>query len=263
VVKAFAAEPRQLDRFRTSVARVFDQSMDATRLRAFYTPFIGFLPNLGLAVILLVGGRQVIDGSLSLGDFTAFYAYLLMLIGPMRQLGIALGLAQRATASGARLFELLDREPQLVAPDDAEPLPAGGGRVELRDVTFSYEGARAPALHDVSLTVEAGTTVALVGGTGSGKSTLVRLIGRLYDPTSGAVLVDGADVRTLDLPALRRSIAVVDDDPFLFSATVHENIAYGRPEASREEVVRAAERRPQSSSRSCRTATTRAWASAG
>src|SRR5215210_6934964 len=141
VVKAFAAEPRQLDRFRTSVTRVFDQSMDATRLRAYYNPFIGFLPSVGLAVILLIGGRQVIDGTLSLGDFTAFYAYLLMLIGPMRQLGIALSLAQRATASGARLFELLDREPRLVAPVDARPLPAGGGRVELRDVTFAYEGA--------------------------------------------------------------------------------------------------------------------------
>ena len=242
VVKAFAAEPRRLERFRGSVTRVFDQSMDATRLRAFYNPFIGFLPNLGLAVILLIGGRQVINGTLTLGDFTAFYAYLLMLIGPMRQLGIALGLAQRATASGARLFELLDREPRLVAPADARPLPEGRGRVELRDVTFAYENAAAPSLRDVSLVVEAGSTVALVGGTGSGKSTLVRLIARLYDPTSGSVLVDGADVRSLDLGELRRSIAVVDDDPFLFSATVHDNIAYGRPQATREEVVLAAER---------------------
>jgi ABC-type multidrug transport system fused ATPase/permease subunit len=242
VVKAFAAEPRQLERFRESVARVFDQSMHATRLRAFYNPFIGFLPNLGLAVILLAGGRQVVNGSLTLGDFTAFYAYLLMLIAPMRQLGIALGLAQRATASGARLFELLDREPRLVAPADARPLPAGGGRVELRDVTFAYENAAAPSLRDVSLVVEAGSTVALVGATGSGKSTLVRLIGRLHDPSSGSVLVDGADVRELDLRELRRAIAVVDDDPFLFSATVHENIAYGRPDATREEVETAAER---------------------
>ncbi len=244
VVKAFAAEPRQLERFRGSVARVFGQSMHATRLRAFYNPYIGFLPNLGLAVILLVGGRQVVDGTLTLGDFTAFYAYLLMLIGPMRQLGIALGLAQRATASGARLFELLDREPQLVAPDDAPPLPPGRGRVELRDVTFSYAGA-APSLRDVSLVVEPGTTVALVGATGSGKSTLVRLISRLYDPDTGSVLVDGADLRTVDLVSLRREIAVVDDDPFLFSATVHDNIAYGRGgrgRVSRAEVERAAER---------------------
>ena len=142
VVKAFAAEPRQLQRFEGSAQRVFDQSMIATRLRAFYNPFIGFLPSIGLAVILLFGGRQVIDGSLSLGDFTAFYAYLLLLIGPMRSLGIVLGLAQRATASGARLFEILDREPGLVAPPGAPPLPEGRGRVELRDVTFQYEHRR-------------------------------------------------------------------------------------------------------------------------
>ena len=241
VVKSFAAEPRRLERFRGSVGRVFDQSMDATRLRAFYNPFIGFLPNLGLAVILLVGGRQVVRGTLTLGDFTAFYTYLLMLIAPMRQLGIALGLAQRATASGARLFELLDREPRLVPPAHPRPLPAGAGRVELRDVTFGYDET-APTLRDVSMVVEGGSTVALVGGTGSGKSTLVRLIARLYDPDSGSVLVDGADVRDLDLPALRRAIAVVDDDPFLFSATVAENIAYGRPDASREDIDAAARR---------------------
>ncbi len=241
VVKAFAAEDRQLARFRGTVSRVFTQSMVATRLRAFYNPFIGFLPNLGLAVILLVGGRRVVGGSLTLGEFTAFYAYLLMLIGPMRQLGIALGMAQRATASGARVFELLDRAPEVVAPAGAPPLPDGRGRVELRDVRFAYEGSP-PALRDVSMTVEAGTTVALVGATGSGKSTLVQLISRLYDVTGGAVLVDGADVREVDLTSLRRAIAVVGDDPFLFSASVHDNIAYARPDASREDVVRAAER---------------------
>ena len=242
VVKSFAAEERQLDRFRGSVTRVFDQSMAATRLRAFYNPFIGFLPNLGLAVVLLVGGRQVVNGSLTIGDFTAFYAYLLLLIGPMRQLGIALGMAQRATASGTRIFELLDREPRVVAPPDAPPLPEGAGRVELDGVTFAYEGASTPALRDVDLVVEAGTTVALVGATGSGKTTLVQLLGRLYDVTAGAVRIDGADVRSVDLRSLRGSLAVVDDDPFLFSATVHENIAYARPDATREEVERAAER---------------------
>jgi ABC-type multidrug transport system fused ATPase/permease subunit len=242
VVKAFAAEPRQLTRFQHSVTRVFDQSMYATRLRAYYNPFIGFLPSVGLAVILLVGGRQVIDGRLTLGDFTAFYTYLLMLIGPMRQLGIALGMAQRATASGARLFEILDRPPALTSPPGAPPLPEGRGRVELRDVTFQYETAPSPALRDVDLVVEEGTTVALVGATGSGKTTLVQLLGRLYDVTEGAVVIDGADVRDVDLPSLRHAISVVDDDPFLFSATVHDNIAYGQPEATREEVERAAER---------------------
>src|SRR3954469_7521263 len=242
VVKAFAREDRQLDRFRGQVGRVFDQAMVTTRLQAFYNPFIGFLPQVGLAAILFLGGRQVIAGDLTIGQFSAFYAYLLMLLSPMRTLGISLGLAQRATAAGTRLFQILDREPRIVSPPDAPPLPAGNGRVELRDVTLEYEGAGRPALRDVSLDVPAGTTVALVGATGSGKTTLVQLIPRLYDTTSGAVLVDGADVRDVDLGDLRKAIAIVDDNPFLFSATVAENIAYARADATREEIERAARR---------------------
>jgi len=242
VVKAFAAEARQRGRFEREVGRVFDQSMLSTRLRAFYNPFIGFLPQLGLAALLFVGGRRVIDGGLTLGEFAAFYAYLLMLLGPMRTLGMSLGLAQRATASGARVFEILDRAPAIASPPHPAPLPRGNGRVELRGVTLRYDGAPQPALRDVSLDVAAGTTVALVGATGSGKTSLVQLLPRLYDPVSGAVLIDGADVRTLDLSALRHAIAVVNDDPFLFSASVHENIAYARGDATREEVVAAARR---------------------
>src|SRR5206468_6899414 len=185
VVKAFAREERQRERFAGTVGRVFEQSMLVTRLQAFYNPFIGFLPQLGLAAILFFGGRRVVNGEMTLGDFTAFYAYLLMLLAPMRTLGISLGMAQRATASGARLFQILDRAPEMVAPDDAAPLPPGSGRVELRDVTLTYAGARRPALEDVSLTVEAGTTLALVGATGSGKTTLVQLLPRLYDPQRG------------------------------------------------------------------------------
>jgi ATP-binding cassette subfamily B protein len=242
VVKAFAAEARQLSRFGDSVGRVFDQSIRATKLRAFYNPFIGFLPNIGLAVILVLGGRAVIDKEISLGDFTAFYTYLLMLIAPMRQLGMALGMSQRATASGARLFELLDRAPTVEAPAQPRSLPPEGrGRVEFRAVEFAYPGSE-PALKGVDLVVEPGQTVALVGATGSGKSTLVQLISRLYDVTGGAVLVDGIGVRELDPVALRRQVAIVDDEPFLFSASIHENIAYARPEATREEVERAAQR---------------------
>jgi ABC-type multidrug transport system fused ATPase/permease subunit len=242
VVKAFAREDRQLHHFRGSVSRVFGQSMYATRIRSFYTPLIGFLPQLGLAVILFVGGRQVIDGTISIGEFTAFFSYLLMLIAPMRTLGYMLGSAQRATASGARIFQILDREPAITAPPGAPPLPEGDGRVELRDVALRFEGASRPALAGVDLDIAGGTTVALVGPTGSGKTSLVSLLPRLYDVTAGAVRIDGADVRDLDPAELRGEIAVVTDDPFLFSDTVHANIAYARPGASREEVVAAAER---------------------
>jgi ABC-type multidrug transport system fused ATPase/permease subunit len=242
VVKAFAREDRQHARFRHSAGRVFEQSMVTTRLQAFYTPALAFLPNLGLAAILFVGGREVIHGSLSVGQFTAFYVYLLMLISPMRTLGYMLGAAQRATASGARIFQILDRAPAMTVPDDAPALPAGRGRVELRDVELTFEGANRPALHDLDLVVEAGTTVALVGGTGAGKTALVSLLPRLYDVTAGAVLIDGADVRDVDPASLRHEIATVTDDPFLFSATVHDNIAYARPDASREDVELAARR---------------------
>jgi ATP-binding cassette, subfamily B, bacterial len=242
VVKSFAREDRQLQRFGAGVGRVFDQAMVSTRLQAFYNPFIGFLPQAGLAAILFYGGRQVIDGRLTIGEFSAFYAYLLMLLSPMRTLGISLGLAQRATAAGARVYQILDRAPRVTSKADAPPLPAGSGRVEFRDVTLEYEGAGRAALRDVDLDVPAGTTVALVGATGSGKTTLVQLIPRLYDVTEGAVLVDGADVRDVDVASLRAEIAVVNDDPFLFSATVAENIAYARADATREEIELAARR---------------------
>jgi ABC-type multidrug transport system fused ATPase/permease subunit len=242
VVKSFAQEHRRYANFERSASRVFAQQMVSTRIAAFYNPLIGFLPQIGLALLLIVGGRQVINGDTSLGDFTAFYTYLLALLGPMRSLGIALGLAQRATASGVRLFQILDREPELVAPADAPPLPAGAGDVRLDHVSLRYEDASAEALHDVTLHVEAGTTLALVGGTGSGKTSLVALLARLYDTTEGTVRIDGADVRDIDLRSLRGEIAIVDDNPFLFSASVRDNIAYARPDATDEEVEVAARR---------------------
>jgi len=239
IVKAFAREEHMLGRFRRQVTRVFDQNVYSTRLRAFYSPMLGFLPSLGLAVVLWVGGREVIEGSMSLGDFTAFYTYLVMLMGPMRMLGMALGMAQRAVASGNRLFEILDREARIVSPPEAPELPPGPGRVEFHGVGLAYDGA-APALSDIELEVEAGSTVALVGPTGSGKTSLVALLARLYDPTRGEVRVDGADLRSVDVSSLRRQIAFVADDPFLFSASVADNISYGRPDASREQIELAA-----------------------
>ena len=258
IVKAFAREEHQLRRFRHAVTRVFDQSIYSTRLQAFFSPLLGLLPQFGIALVLLVGGRQVIAGDLSLGAFTAFYTYVVMLAAPMRMLGMAMGMAQRAIASGNRLFEILDREPRIESPAGAPPLPAGGGRVELRGVTLRYEDSRsvgasdfdpthvgsksAAALDGADLDVEAGCTVALVGPSGSGKTSLVALVARLYDPSEGSVLVDGADVRAVDLGSLRSEVAFVGDDSFLFSASVAENIAYARPGASREEIEAAARR---------------------
>jgi ABC-type multidrug transport system fused ATPase/permease subunit len=257
IVKAFAREDHQLHRFRRAVTRVFDQSVYSTRLQAFFSPLIGLLPQLGIALVLLIGGRQVIAGNLSLGDFTAFYTYLVMLAGPMRMLGVTMGMAQRAIASGNRLFEILDREPRIEGPPGAPPLPAGDGRVQLRGVSLHYESdpdtaseidhtpvgsMSVAALSDVDLEVEAGRTVALVGPSGSGKTSLVALIARLYDPGAGKVLVDGIDVREVDVASLRSEIAFVADDSFLFTATVAENIAYASPGASREAIEAAARR---------------------
>src|SRR2546423_2795740 len=241
MVKALARERFMLGRFRRSVGRVFDQEIYSTRLQAFSSPMLGFLPSLGLAVVLLVGGRQVIHGSLSLGAFTAFYTYLIMLTAPMRMLGMARGMAQRAVASGNRLFEILDREPRIESPTGAPALPEGPGRVELSGVSLAYNGGQ-PALEDVELAIEAGRTVALVGPTGSGKTSLVALLARLYDPSRGAVSIDDADLRSVDVRSLRSEVAFVADDSFLFSASVAENIAYARPDATREEIELAARR---------------------
>ena len=227
---------------------------------------LGFIPSLGLAVVLLIGGRQVIDGGLSLGDFTAFYTYLMMLIGPMRMLGDG---ARDGPARG-RLGQPAVRDPRPRAADrparrTPPPLPARAGRGRASAASaLRYDGAE-PALADVDLEVEAGRTVALVGPTGSGKTSLVALIARLYDPTEGAVLVDGADLRTVDVRSLRAQIAFVADDSFLFSATVAENIAYARPDATREQIELAA-RRAQAHDvhrAAARTATRRWSASAG
>jgi ABC-type multidrug transport system fused ATPase/permease subunit len=240
IVKAFAREEYQLHRFQRSVARVFDQSIYSTKLQAFFSPLIGLLPQMGIALVLLIGGREVIDKTLSLGDFTAFYTYLVILAGPMRMLGVAMGMAQRAIASGNRLFEILDREPEIESPPGAAPLPAGGGNVRMEGVTLRYD--EAAALSEVDFEVAAGSTVALVGPSGSGKTSLVALVARLYDPSEGSVLVDGVDVRSVEVESLRREIAFVSDESFLFSAGVAENIAYPRSDAPREEIEAAARR---------------------
>ncbi|MBI5311408.1 MAG: ABC transporter ATP-binding protein [Actinobacteria bacterium] len=242
VIKAFARERLRRDVFAESAKRVFDQQIYSTRLTAFYSPMLGFIPSIGLAVVLLYGGNQVIDGDLTLGQFTAFYFYVQMLIGPLRTFGSTLGSAQRATAAGMRIFELLDREPRIEGGPNARALPDGGGAVEFRSVSFSYPGVARPTLDDVSFEVPAGKTVAIVGGTGSGKTTLVSLVPRLYDVDGGAIAVDGVDVRDLDPYELRRSVAFVAEDSFLFSATLADNIAYARDDVTDEQIATAARR---------------------
>src|SRR2546421_2945491 len=226
VVKSFAQEAAEQAKFERSSEQVFRQSVAANRQRAFYVPILSFLPLLAQAAILLVGGRMVARGALSLSDFVAFNLFLAMLVLPLRQLGMWIGQAQRATASGERIFQVIDEPEEIGDAPDARELPPGPGRIVFDGVMFGYDPAR-PVLHDVDLELEPGRVVALIGHTGAGKTTLAALVPRFYDVQSGRILVDGHDVRSIALTSLRREIGVIAQDPFLFSATVRENITFG------------------------------------
>jgi ATP-binding cassette subfamily B protein len=239
VVKSFAQEQAEQDKFERRSEAVFAQSLRANRQQAFYVPVLSFLPLLGQAAVLLVGGRMVAHGSLSLARFVSFNLYLTLLIFPLRMLGMWIGEGQRATASGERIFQILDETEDVTDEPGARELPPGPGRVVFRGVTFGYDPDR-PVLHDVDLELEEGKTVAVIGHTGSGKTTLASLIPRFYDVQRGVVFVDGADVRKVTLTSLRREIGVIAQDPFLFSATVAENLRFGRPEATDAELEHAA-----------------------
>jgi ABC-type multidrug transport system fused ATPase/permease subunit len=243
VIKAFAQEDREVDRFAQRSQAVFHRQVDATRLQATYQPLLDLVPQLGVAIVLFAGGLAVANGSLTIGGFFQFNLYLGMLVMPLRMVGMWVGQVQRAVASGSRVFELLDTEPTLETPVQPMPLPMGGGELRLEGVRFGYDPDR-PILHEVDLTIPEGRTLALIGRTGSGKSTLAALIPRLYDVQAGKVLVDGVDVRELDLGELRRSVATVSQDTFLFSASVRDNIAFARPDAS-DAIVEQAARRAQ------------------
>jgi ABC-type multidrug transport system fused ATPase/permease subunit len=239
VVKSFAQEDAERAKFSRSSEEVFALSVKANRQRAFYIPILSFLPLLAQAAILLVGGRMVARGTLSLGDFVIFNLFLALLVMPLRQLGMWIGQAQRATASGERIFQVIDEPEDIRDAPDARELPPGPGLVAFEGVTFGYDPER-PVLHDLDLELEAGKIVALIGHTGSGKTTVASLVPRFYDVQAGRVSIDGNDVRELTLTSLRREIGVIAQDPFLFSATVRENIAFGRPDATAEAVERAA-----------------------
>jgi ATP-binding cassette, subfamily B, bacterial len=239
VVKAFAQEPAEEAKFARRNDALFEETLRANRQRATYVPLISFLPMLAQAAVLLVGARMVVHGSLTAGGFVSFTLYLAMLVTPLRSLGMWIGQAQRATASGERIFQVLDEPEEVADRRTARELPPGSGAIRFEGVAFEYLPGR-PVLEGIDLDVAAGTTVALIGHTGSGKSTLASLVPRFYDVSSGRVLVDGVDVRDVTLASLRRAVGVISQDPFLFSTTVRENIAFGRAEMSDEEVERVA-----------------------
>ena len=239
VVKAFAQEEQESQKFGRRSEAVFSRTIDANRQRSLYVPLLAFIPLLAQAAILLVGGWMVVHDQLTVGEFFAFNLYVSMLILPLRMLGMWIGQSQRATASGERIFQVLDEPEEIADRPGAIDLPQGEGHVAFETVTFGYDAAR-PVLHDIDLEIAPGRNVALIGHTGSGKTTLTTLVPRFYDVTAGRVLVDGADVRDVRLNSLRRAIAVISQDPFLFSTTVRENIAFGAPDASDEEIEQAA-----------------------
>ena len=239
VVKSFGSEQREL----TSLAKAADKLQWAyikdADVRAEFTPLVQNLPQVGLALVLLLGGYLVIHGQLGVGAILAFSAYIVMLQAPFQTLGMLVMMGQRAAASAKRIYEVLDEEPTVVDNPGAVPLTSARGEVEFRDVVFSYgDGPR--VLDGLNLHLMPGETVAMVGRTASGKTTVSRLLPRFYDVDRGSVRIDGVDVRTLTLESLRAEIGVVLDEPFLFSVSIRENISYGRPGATQDEIEAAA-----------------------
>ncbi len=253
VVKAFAAEERQVGLLARAADHLRWANVEAIRARARYNPMIEALPRVGMAAVLFYGGWLAIDGRVSIGTLFAFNAYVIMLQTPFRMFGFVLLQSQRASASASRIYEVLDEPAEIVDAPDAEDLPRPAGRIELRDVHFRYPSgdpavgvaadgpaARPPVLNGLDLTIEPGETVAIVGRTGSGKSTIARLLARFYEVDSGRIEIDGHPIDQVTLASLRHHIGLVFDEPFLFSPSIRDNIAYGRPHAGLESVIAAA-----------------------
>ena len=241
VVKSFAAEQQQLRALSGAAERVQWGYIKDADLRAKFTPMVQNLPQVGLALVLVFGGYMVIHGSLGIGAIVAFNSYLLMLQAPFMMLGMLIMMGQRAAASADRIYEILDEQPTVSDSPDAVDLVDSKGDVRFRHVDFAYnDDAEQLVLADFDLHVPPGQTVAIVGRTGAGKSTVARLLSRFYDVRHGSVEIDGHDVRDLTLDSLRASVGVVLDEPFLFSVSVRDNIAYGKPSATLDEVVAAA-----------------------
>ena len=241
VVKAFNRERQQQERFGRAADDYMGQMLRVMRLMTFLMPTIFLLANLGQAVVLYFGGGQIIAGTLTLGEWQKFSLYLVFVFIPVGQLGFIITQMSQAAASAGRIFEILDARSEVADEPGSRPLPTVQGRVEFKQVTFRYFGGETPVLDRVSFTAQAGQTVALLGMTGSGKSTVINLIPRFYDPSEGQVLIDGQDIRQVRLESLRAQIGIVLQETTLFSGTVRDNIAFGRSDASMEQVIAAAQ----------------------
>lgn len=239
VVKSFAAEERQIALLGRSAQRIQWTNVEIANSRSRWNPLIESLPRLGTAMVVLYGGWLAIEGVVSIGTLLAFSAYVIMLQVPFRMAGFMLMQGQRASAAAQRIYEILDEAPEIVDSPNAVDIVDPRGQVAFEQVNFGYN-PETPVLDDFTLNIEPGERVAIVGSTGSGKSTVARLLDRFYDVDGGSVRVDGLDVRDVTLRSLRHTVGLVLDEPFLFSASVHDNIAYGRPDASRSDVVTAA-----------------------
>lgn len=240
VVKAFVREKEEQERFARANTALFAQMMKIARTFSVLFPLIFVLANLGQVVILYFGGQQIISGVIGLGEYQSFTLYLMYVFFPLGQLGFIISLMAQAGASAGRIFEILDAESDVKNKPNALELPPIQGEVEFRNVTFRYFGSGDAVLSDVSFKAEPGQTIALLGATGSGKTTIINLIPRFYDVTEGAVLIDGHDVRDVTLDSLRSQIGIVLQETNLFSGSIRDNIAFGRPDASMEQVVAAA-----------------------
>lgn len=240
VVKSFAREPYEIERFDSGVERAFNLSMRLTRARALFAPLVSFLAFVGVVIVIWFGGTEVLAGHLTPGQLVSFVIYMVLIAGPMAQLGNLYGQIQEALGAAERIFELLDAAPERPDPPTAIALPTLDGQIVFEHVSFGYR-PDAPVLRDLSLTLPAGKTVALVGPSGAGKTTITGLIPRLYEPDSGHIFVDGYDLQQVKIRSLREQIALVPQEPTLFGGTIRENIAYGRLDATMAEIEAAAE----------------------
>jgi ATP-binding cassette subfamily B protein len=240
VVKSFAREPQEAARFDRSAEDLMKQQITVARILSFLFPIIFLIANLGQAAVLYFGGRQILAGTLTIGEWQKFSLYLVYVFFPIGQLGFIISQMSQASASANRIFEILDTKNEVADKEDARALSAITGKIRFEDVTFRYFDSSEPVLNNISLEANAGETIALLGSTGSGKTTIINLIPRFYDVSEGRILVDDFDVRDVQIESLRRQIGIVLQETNLFTGSIRDNIAFGRPEATDEEVFAAA-----------------------